>query len=63
LHSIADIRCFGHSTLAVHYAELRSFAAEISQTVENDRENFSIASPALLVPRPTASVIASADCR
>jgi hypothetical protein len=35
----------------VHYAELRSFAAEISQTVENDRENFSIASPALLVPR------------
>jgi hypothetical protein len=34
----------------VHYAELRSFAAEISQTVENDRENFSITSVAGAAP-------------
>ena len=38
LRSAADGRYFGHSALALRYAELRSFAAKISQTVENDRE-------------------------
>jgi len=38
LHSDADARCFGHPAFALRYAELRSFAAQNSQTVENDRE-------------------------
>jgi hypothetical protein len=41
LHSVADARCFGGSAFAARYAELRSFAAEILQTVENDREKLS----------------------
>jgi hypothetical protein len=32
--------CFGHSAFAARYAELRSFAAKIPMTVENDREKF-----------------------
>jgi hypothetical protein len=42
LHSIADARCFSRSAFAAHYAELRRFAAKNSQTVENDREKFSV---------------------
>ena len=40
MRSVADARCFGHSAFALRDAELRSFAAKNSQTVENDRETW-----------------------
>jgi hypothetical protein len=42
LHIDAKARQFGYSAFALCYAELRSFAAKNSRTVENDREKFSI---------------------
>jgi hypothetical protein len=45
LQNIADARCFGHSAFAARYAELRRFAAKISQTVEQDREISSPSGP------------------
>ncbi len=41
LRSVADAKQFGHAGFAVRYAELRTFAAKILQTVEGDREKFS----------------------
>jgi hypothetical protein len=38
LHIVANARHFGHPLFAALYAELRGFAAKISQAVENDRE-------------------------
>ena len=43
LHRIAEARQFGHTAVAQRYAGLRTFAAKISQTVENDRENLTTA--------------------
>jgi hypothetical protein len=37
LRTVADARCFGHSTFAPRRAELRCFAAKNPQAVENDR--------------------------
>jgi hypothetical protein len=63
LHIVADARCFGGSAFAARYAELRSFAAEILQTVENDREKLSSDHfVAFRSAEKTAPVIASADC-
>jgi hypothetical protein len=38
LHIIAEARCFRPTPFAARYAELRRFAAENRQAVENDRE-------------------------
>jgi hypothetical protein len=38
LRTFSDARYFGDSAFALRYAELRSFAAENFQAVENDRE-------------------------
>jgi len=41
LRTVADTRHFSHFTFLARGAELHSFAAKNSQTVENDREKFS----------------------
>jgi len=61
LHSLADARCFGHSAFAARHAELRRFAAENSQTVENDREKLS--GPLHRCTETPPPVIASGDCK
>jgi len=38
LHIVAEARCFRPTPFAARYAELRRFAAENRQAVENDRE-------------------------
>jgi hypothetical protein len=38
MHSIADARCLGRTAFALLHTDLHTFAAEILQTVENDRE-------------------------
>jgi hypothetical protein len=46
----------------VRNADLRRFAAKISQTVENDREKFSAGYLALPIRSALLALIASADC-
>ena len=51
MRSIADARYFGGLQFAPRCAELRGFAAEISQTVENDRERFASLAREKALPR------------
>jgi ligand-binding SRPBCC domain-containing protein len=55
LPTVADARCFGHSAFAARYAELRRFAAEKNQTVENDRESLCAAPAANLFSKTPLS--------
>jgi hypothetical protein len=56
LRIVADARCLGHFGFAPRYAELRSFAAKISQTVENDREISSPSDPRTNSTRPRSTL-------